>query len=204
MQSATRLTTVVIVSMLLPVVPFIIIGELPGERWLSQTDDKTLLFAAMGSGLLAVDILLPVPSSIVGTALGARLGFFSGFLWCWSGLMAGNLVGYTLGHLFPRRFVTKLPEAPSAAILFLSRPVPVLAEAATVAAGANRLGLRPLLLSCALGNAIYAAVLCANAALWLPGDWRGPGLVLPMLLPAVAWLLWRRTAKANRAPRQTV
>lgn len=195
MQRATRLTTVIIVSMLLPIVPFIMVGELPGERWLSQNDGNSLLFGATGGGLLALDILLPVPSSLVGTALGGRLGFLAGALWCWSGLMIGNLVGYALGHLFPRRFATELPEAPSEAVLFLSRPVPVLAEAATVTAGANRLALRAFMIPCALGNAVYAVVLCANAALWLPGDWRGPALALPMLLPVLAWYFWGRTAR---------
>lgn len=195
MHRATRLTTVLIVSMLLPILPFVFVGELPGERWLSQNDDNALIFAGTGSGLLALDILLPVPSSLVGTALGARLGFPSGALWCWFGLMAGNLTGYALGHLFPPRFATHLPRVPSELVLFLSRPVPVLAEAATLAAGANRLDLRAFALSCALGNAVYAAVLCANAALWLPGEWRGPALALPMLLPALAWLLWRRMSR---------
>lgn len=200
MQRATRLTIVLIVSMLLPILPFIVVGELPGERWLSQNDENALLFAITGSSLLAADIALPVPSSIVGTALGARLGFSRGFLWCWGGLMAGNLLGYAMGHLFPRRFITDLPRAPSEVVLFLSRPVPVLAEAATVVAGANRLDLRPFLAATALGNAVYAAVLCANASLWLPGDWRGPALALPMLLPALAWLLWRHVAERRGEP----
>lgn len=197
MQRAARLTTIIIVSMMIPLLPFIVIGELPGERWLSQNDHNALLFAATGSGLLAVDVLLPVPSSIVGTALGARLGFSMGVLWCWSGLMLGNLVGYALGQLLPHRFASELPEVPSEAVLFLSRPVPVLAEAATLVAGANRLGLRPFLSATAIGNAVYAAVLCASAALWLPGNWAGPALALPMLLPVAAWLLWRRVAQQH-------
>lgn len=198
MQKATRLAIIIIVSILLPVLPFLVVGELPGERWLSQTDENALLFAVTGSGLLAADILLPVPSSLIGTALGARLGLVNGAAWCWLGLMSGNIIGYLVGQLFPRRFASDLARKPTEAILFLSRPVPVFAEAAAIAAGANRLGWRVFLVPCLLGNALYSLVLCASAALWLPGSWRGPGLVLPMLLPVALWLLWQRSGWQTR------
>jgi len=188
----SNLATVIIVALLVPLVPFLVVGELPGERWLSQADDNALAFALTGSGLLALDIALPVPSSLVGTALGARLGFWAGLLCCWLGLMAGNVVGYVSGHLFPHRLATPLAAEPMDAILFLSRPVPVIAEAAVIAAGATRVPLVSFLVSCALGNGVYSLALCTNATLWLAGDLRGPILVLPMLLPVAAWFAWRR------------
>ena len=65
---------IIAAAVCIPLVPFFIIGEMPGERWLSATDDHAWLFALAGAGLLASDILLPIPSSIVGTMLGARWG----------------------------------------------------------------------------------------------------------------------------------
>ncbi len=70
---------------------------------MSATDDDALLFGLMGSGLLASDILLPIPSSIVGTLLGARLGFWAGLIAIWTGLMAGNILGYLLARFAPSR-----------------------------------------------------------------------------------------------------
>lgn len=192
MQKFLNLTTVIIVAILIPVVPFLLVGELPGERWLSRTDDNALLFAATGSGLLALDIALPIPSSLVGTALGARLGFWAGAACCWLGLMAGNLLGFAFGHLYPRRLATTVPNESMDLIVFLSRPVPIFAEAAAIAAGANRMSSLSFVVSCAMGNGIYAIALCANASLWLASDWKGPLLVFPMLLPVLAWLAWRR------------
>jgi len=197
MQKASRLAIIIIVSILLPVLPFIIVGELPGERWLSQSDDNALKFAVTGSSLLAADILLPVPSSIIGTALGARLGFVGGMTWCWIGLTLGNVIGYLVGQLFPKRFASELAQTPTQAIVFLSRPVPVIAEAVVIAAGANRLDWRAFLMPCMLGNAVYSCVLCANAAFWLPASWRGPGLVLPLLLPVAVWMLWHRGSRQS-------
>jgi uncharacterized membrane protein YdjX (TVP38/TMEM64 family) len=199
MHKTLRLTLVIILSMLIVLVPFFVVGELPGERWLSRADDNALLFAVTGCGLLVLDIALPVPSSLVVTAMGARLGFLAGFAWAWLGLMLGNSLGYGFGRLFPERFATRLPLAPTEAVLFLSRPVPVLAEVATMTAGATRLPMWPFVISCALGNAIFAASLCANAALLLPGNWNGPGLVLPMLLPAMAWVVWHGVRRWRRA-----
>lgn len=191
-QKTHSLVMIALVAILIPVVPFLIVGELPGERWLSRADDNALLFAASGGGLLALDIVLPIPSSLVGTALGSRLGFWAGSLSCWLGLMAGNLVGYWVGLLYPRRLAAPLPKAPMQALLFLSRPVPIFAEAAAFAAGANRMPATAFLVSCALGNGVYSIALCTNAILWSPGGLQGPLLIFPMILPVLAWLAWRR------------
>jgi hypothetical protein len=49
------------------------------------------------------------------------------------------------------------------------------------------------LLACGAGNLVYAAALALNGAELLSGSLIGPGLILPMLLPVAAWLLWRAT-----------
>jgi len=192
MRHYRRLLLVCLAALLVPILPFLVIGELPGERWLSAADEHALQFGLYGSGLLAADILLPVPSSIVGTLLGARLGFISGGLWTLAGLILGNLLGYGMGRLLPGGHPPELPQAPTLLVVFLSRPVPVLAEAVMLVAGAEHMRLLPVLLASISGNAIYALALAGNGAMLLPGSLLGPGLVLPMALPAIAWLLWRR------------
>jgi uncharacterized membrane protein YdjX (TVP38/TMEM64 family) len=192
-----RLATVVIAALLIPIVPFLVIGELPGERWLSAADQNALQFGITGAGLLASGILLPVPSSIIGTLLGARLGFMAGGLWTWAGLMLGNLIGYGVGRLLPGARQAELPQTPSLLVVFISRPVPILAEAVMFVAGAERLPLRHALVACTLGNAVYAAALAGNGALLLPDTLLGPGLLLPMALPIVAWLLWHWQSRSK-------
>jgi len=187
----------IVLALLIPIVPFLIIGELPGEKWLSASGDNALLFGLTGSGLLALDVLLPIPSSIVGTLLGARLGFLPGCLWTWGGLVLGNLVGYLAGRLLLSRLGRGLPETPTLLILFVSRPVPVLAEALTFAAGAGRMPPGHFLITCSIGNAIYALVLAGNGATLIPDAMLGLGLIIPMLLPVVAWTLWRLSTRKN-------
>lgn len=188
----------IIVALAIPIIPFAIIGELPGETWLSSKDDNALLFAVTGASLLTLDILLPLPSSIVGTLLAARLGLFAGFATILAGLFVGHLAGYALGRFGLRRFDAEFPTVPTLLIVFLSRPVPVLAEAVAIAAGAGSMPLAPCVAALLAGDAVYAAVLAANGASLLPDDLMGIGLVLPMLLPVVAWLVWRWVGRGHR------
>ncbi|MDX1500440.1 MAG: VTT domain-containing protein [Woeseiaceae bacterium] len=193
-----RQLIVIITALLIPVVPFVIIGELPGDRWLSAFDEHALLFALTGGGLLALDILLPVPSSILGTLLGARLGLWPGFFATWLGLCIGNAAGFGLARFASaglRDWLPPFPKTTTQVLVFLSRPVPVFAEAVALAAGATRMPPGHFLLAIASGNALYALVLAGNGAALLPGSIAGPGLVVPMLLPVVAWLAWRRLAR---------
>ncbi|MCG6965472.1 MAG: VTT domain-containing protein, partial [Chromatiaceae bacterium] len=194
-----KTAVLILVALLIPVVPFLIIGELPGERWLSSADENALTFGLSGAGLLASDVLLPIPSSIIGTMLGARLGLLPGWLWGFLGMTTGNLIGYAAGRLLLARFGTRLPRAPTLVAVFLTRPVPVLAEAMAFTAGAERVRVLPFLMVCAAGNAIYALVLALDGAALLHEDITGPGLVLPMVLPVVAWLLWR-WLRARQSP----
>ncbi len=200
MTVALRPIIVIILALLIPIVPFVLVGELPGERWLSAVDDNALLFALLGAGLLAADVVLPIPSSIMGTLLGARLGFLAGWFWAWAGMLAGNILGYVGGRLLLSHLQARLPETPTLLVLFLSRPTPVLAEAAAIAAGVGRVPWWRFVGVCAAGDAIYALALAGNGAALLPGALAGPGLVIPMAVPVVAWLLWRRLARGGAAP----
>ena len=191
MRPALRSLAIITAALCIPLVPFFIIGEIPGDRWLSAKDDAAGAFALAGAGLLALDVVLPIPSSIVGTMLGARLGFVGGFAAGFVGMMMGQVAAYAASRYVMRHRPQALPTAPTLAVLFLSRPVPVLAEAVAIAAGAARVSWPQFLLACGAGNMVYAGALALNGAALVPGDPVGAGLVLPMLLPAVAWLVWR-------------
>jgi uncharacterized membrane protein YdjX (TVP38/TMEM64 family) len=99
--------------------------------------------------LLALDVFLPVPSSIVSTASGALLGFWLGSAVVWGGMMVGCLVGYAIGARgaeAARRFIgddgvaraSRLMQRYGDLTIVLCRPVPVLAEASVVFAGLVR------------------------------------------------------------------
>lgn len=199
-RTGRRAALIIAAALCVPLVPYFIIGELPGERWLSANDDHAIHFALAGAGLLAADVLLPIPSSIVGTMLGARLGFGAGFAAAFAGMMVGQSAAYLVSRAVLReRNDGALPAAPTLAAVFLSRPVPVLAEAVALAAGAARVSWPQFLLACGSGNAIYAGALALNGSQLMPDAPLSIGLLLPMLLPVAAWLIWR---KISRTPHQ--
>jgi uncharacterized membrane protein YdjX (TVP38/TMEM64 family) len=196
-DSAKRLAWILFVAVLIPIVPFAVIGELPGETWLEAKSGDALLFGATGALLLCGDVLLPIPSSIIGGMLGMQLGFVAGLLWTFLGLTVGSVVAYLLGRLIPEKWSGELEQAPAVSAVFLSRPVPVFAEAMAFAAGATRMGFTAFLASCAMGNFIYAAVMAGSGSTLVPTAMVGPGLFLPMAVPVVTWWLWRRRVRAK-------
>jgi uncharacterized membrane protein YdjX (TVP38/TMEM64 family) len=202
-EGLTRGLLIIAAALCVPLVPFFIIGEIPGERWLSATDEHAWLFGLVGAGLLTIDVLLPIPSSIVGTMLGARLGLVAGFLATFTGLMTGQIAAYAFSRRLLRKESSDLPAAPTLMAIFLSRPVPVLAEAMALAAGASDLRWSQFLLACGAGNFIYALALALNGAELVPKALLGPGLLLPMVLPVAGWLIWRRRRKSTSSGEST-
>ncbi len=191
----SSLFKIILISLLIPVIPFLIIGELPGQKWLSSNDSNAFAFALSGTVLLASDIVLPIPSSIIGTMLGARLGAFPGFVWCWIGLEMGNIIGYFVGR-FADKFVSeKTDQSPTLLILAMSRPIPIISEAITFLAGATGTKFFPFLFISSFANAVYAAVLTSNAAYLFPENSTYTGLLIPILIPVASWAIWKYKIK---------
>src|SRR3954469_10338796 len=90
--------------------PFLLFGRQFDEfaEYITRSDTSRAVVAAAVFALLALDVFLPVPSSIVSTAAGVFLGFFGGTAVVWGGMMAGCLLGYATGSRganAARRFV---------------------------------------------------------------------------------------------------
>jgi len=118
-------------------------------EYVTRSDTSRWLVAGAVFSLLALDVFLPVPSSIVSTASGVLLGFAGGTAVVWIGMMGGCLLGYAVGSRgssAARRLVGEDGIARAAQLaqrygdltIVLCRPVPVLAEASVVFAGLVR------------------------------------------------------------------
>jgi len=159
------------------IVPFLCFGErIDGwtDSFLDSAAQHQVRTAAVLSGLLASDIVLPVPSSIVSTACGYFLGFWCGTLASWLGMSFSCVAGFALAAVLGReplrrwlgdRELAKL-EALYARhgdwVIMLTRPVPVLAEAAVLFAGLGHMRFRRFMILSLLSNlgisAAYAAI----------------------------------------------
>jgi uncharacterized membrane protein YdjX (TVP38/TMEM64 family) len=126
--------------------------------------------------LLALDVLLPVPSSIVSTAAGAALGFLPGLAVSTAGMTLGSILGYVCGRRWAlprtRRMVgerdleqvsARFQQGASWALAVM-RPVPVLAEASALFAGVARVPVAQYVTITTLANIGISALYCAAGA----------------------------------------
>lgn len=160
--------TFVLLILMVPLVPFAIFGELPGETWVEHPSAWYVF--GLGILVLAGDIFLPVPSSLIAVFLGARLGFGVGSLAILIGLSLGTAVGYYSGwyggYLLVARSATpsqlawlhNLESRLGYLSLALVRSIPILAEASVLAAGAARWSPRSVLSYLFVANGCLAVV----------------------------------------------
>ena len=161
-------------------------------------------FAGLITILLALDLLLPVPSSIASTTAGAALGFGVGTLTCWVGMSLGCMMGYWLGSeactpTVQRLVGTKELEKAKRlgnryGVLFLivSRAVPILAEVSVITAGLMRVPPKLFFIVTGFSNLGIAAVYAGIGAFAF--EWHSflMAFLGAILVPGSAILVARR------------
>jgi len=126
----------------------------------NRTQKRTL--AIVGVLLLGVDVLLPVPSSVVMITHGVLFGAVAGGLLSVVGGLISAAVGYAIGVRSKRlaqKFTGGADEARAKAFLekygytavVASRPIPVLAEAVAIISGTLNLHFGKVMLNALLG-----------------------------------------------------
>jgi uncharacterized membrane protein YdjX (TVP38/TMEM64 family) len=209
MRRATRLLVLLTLAALaVPLVPFLLFGTRLDRLvadWLDPRPAPAVL-ALLEVGVLAADILLPVPSSMVATLGGAELGIALGTLCAFLGMTAGSLAGWWLGSTAGARALARIDAADREALerrqqrlgpvlVVLTRPLPLVAEAAALVAGGTGMTLRDFLPAAASGNLAIALVWSAAGALGRSADSLPLALVWSLVIPvALAWLAVRRQA----------
>jgi uncharacterized membrane protein YdjX (TVP38/TMEM64 family) len=157
------------------IIPFLIFEKQFEQlgTWLAEGHASGWASAATIGALLALDVFLPVPSSIVSTGAGVLLGFWRGALVIWVGMTIGCVIGYAFGVKAAgaaRKLVGADGLASAATVmdrygpwaLVICRPIPVLAESSVVFAGLVRTPVGPFMSLTTLSNlgiaVAYAAV----------------------------------------------
>lgn len=194
------------VAVAVPLVPFLAFGTRLDHlvaRWLDPLPTPPVL-AAIEVGVLAADLLLPVPSSMVATLGGAHLGVGIGTACGWLGMTAGAMLGWWLGHTAAaaslarltteeRETVSRQRRRYGSLAVVLTRPLPLLAEAAAIMAGAAGMGWREFLLAAGSGNLAIALVWSFAGAVGRHADSLQWVLVASLAVPvAITWVVMRR------------
>lgn len=213
MRRTTRLLVALTVAAIaVPLVPFVLVGARLDQivaHWLDPRPAPVVL-AALEVGVLAADLLLPVPSSLVATLGGAELGVVAGTACAWLGMTLGSIAGWWLGRTAGQRALAGLEvderddletrqRRLGPLLVVLTRPVPLLAEAATLLAGAAGMRFRHFLAAAALGNLAIALAWSIAGRLGQESDSLQWVLVTSLAVPvAAAWLLTRPVRPARR------
>jgi len=190
-----------ILAVAVPLVPFLLVGarlDHAVASWLDPPPPAAIL-AAAEVAILAVDIVLPVPSSVMATLGGARLGIVTGTLVAWLGMTLGSLAGWGLGRLAGSRVVSRLDaEARQGLaecrhrlgplVIVLTRPLPLLAEAAAILAGGSGMTARSFALAAAGGNLAIAFAWSLVGRLGARADALQWVVIWSLVLPvAIVW-----------------
>lgn len=156
--------------------------------------------AALGVGLLLVDVFIPVPSSIVMTSQGALFGFVGGTVLGMVGSVGATLVGFAVGRRGSRlihRYVGIDDRGKSRSILrrlgplaiIVTRPLPILAETTAIVAGSTAMTWRQAITGALIGCLPAAALYSAAGA--FASDVGTGLLVFPLVLmfAALSWMI---------------
>jgi uncharacterized membrane protein YdjX (TVP38/TMEM64 family) len=205
MQTLLRPLALVSVVLLVPIVPFVVFGaqlETWFHTWSEQQASRRVV-AAVVVGLLATDIVLPVPSSMVSTFGGGQLGVLGGTLASWVGMTAAAVMGFALArwcgpavtHWLSRpedvRRLQRASDRYGPVFLVLARGVPVFAEASVLLLGLHRLAWRRFLPAVAASNLGIALAYSAFGTVAARHEWLPLALGISIALP----LLWTTLAR---------
>ena len=186
------------------IVPFVLFGAQLELLLLSSlalvSEHPTFAYTTIVA-VLALDVLLPVPASVVSVSAGAIFGFWHGVLVIWLGMSLGCLLGYVMGGGAGapalRRIVgqgdldraRRMMNSHGAMVLVLARAIPVLAEATVLIAGAARMRFATFALLSGAANLAAALSYAAVGALALSTGSFFLFFFGLAALPALSWLV---------------
>jgi len=203
-----RLLLLIVGVLLIPVVPFLLMGAW-FEPWIEKILSGSSLNAnpvtafCCAAGVLAIDILLPIPSTAVCTFAGKELGALPGTIACWIGLNLSAGIGYWLGNAYGRplalRFsdqstlqrLERLDDRSSVVCILLCRSLPIVAEASVLMMGIKRLPQSLFWPAVLLSNLGIAAALCWLGSWSAKANWFPLALGISVAIPLLFILFWK-------------
>ncbi|HUQ89651.1 MAG TPA: VTT domain-containing protein [Vicinamibacterales bacterium] len=159
-------------------------------------------------GLLAADIFIPVPSSIVMILSGAAFGVVWGSLLAFVGSIGGEWLGFelarTYGTSLSTRFIGDAAERQrlndalmthGAAAIVVTRALPVVMETMSIVAGLSPMRRSTFLIASTIGTAPIVVVYAYAGAKSRETGSLVPAIVILMAVAATGWIWYRAIRK---------
>jgi uncharacterized membrane protein YdjX (TVP38/TMEM64 family) len=161
--------------------------------------------AAAVIGLLAADVFIPVPSSVVMILSGAAFGVWWGSLVAFIGSIGGEWLGFEIarryGSAWASRFIGDAREVEhmnallarhGAAAVAVTRPLPVVMETMSLVAGLSTMKRRTFLVASAIGTAPIVVVYAYAGAMSREAGSLVPAIVILIAVAGAGWIWYRR------------
>ena len=198
----------IVCVLMIPLVPFLLLGHWLEPLIETQFSDVSTAENRWWTGLvivsgLTVDILLPIPSSVLLVFAGRVFGGLGGTIAGWLGLNLSAAVGFWLSRRFGQPIVERFSSRADVDdyelwdakagwwSLVACRPLPILAEASVIFAGLSGMSARRFWPPIIFANAIIALLYGMLGDYAARQQWFVTAVVVSMVLPALFVVSWR-------------
>jgi uncharacterized membrane protein YdjX (TVP38/TMEM64 family) len=177
------------------------------ERWIVHAGGGS---AATIIALLAADLFLPIPSSLIMVLSGAAFGVVWGALLSLIGSVGGEWLGFELVRHFGRRASAKIVgndeidrlsrvfARHGAAAVAVTRALPVVMETMSVVAGLSTMTRRVFLVASLLGTAPIVFVYAYAGAVSRQTGSLVPAIVMLVAVAALGWVVYKAKMETEK------
>ena len=204
-----------VVLLLLPAIALPFVGE-HFDFYIRQMQDSSwandpVVVSTSIILILASDLLLPIPSSMVNTWAGGTLGVFLGSIVCWIGMSIGAWIGYLAGwycgNAAVKRFTSDAEQEQTNRLILRSgiwallglRALPVLAEASVLIVGSYRMPSRKFWMVVAPANLVIAITYSVLGYFSRENEWFVIAIYLSIAIPVITLIVLRARWIKNQA-----
>ena len=170
------------------------------QAWLAHRSSGT---ATLIVGLLAADLFLPIPSSLVMVLSGAAFGVGWGAALSLVGSVGGEWLGFELVRRYGRRAsarivgddeidrLSRVFKQHGAAAIAVTRALPVVMETMSVVAGLSTMKRSTFLIASLIGTAPIVVVYAYAGAVSRQTNSLVPAVVMLIAVAGFGWILYR-------------
>lgn len=217
-QVLFRHVLLISIAVATPVIPFLLFGE-QMEQWAREWVESEHGYWVTVGGvilLLAGDIFLPTPSSLITTMAGWQLGTIQGTVVSWVGMTLGAAIGFGLARRFGRPLarwlsderdlerMQRLNNRTGPMLLLLTRAVPVLAEASVVLVGVNQLTWRKFLPPVIVANFVISLAYAGFGEIADANEWFPLAVIAAILIPIATSIGFQRFLARSDSAEESV
>jgi uncharacterized membrane protein YdjX (TVP38/TMEM64 family) len=170
------------------------------ESWMGRAGTGS---AVVMISLLAADLFLPIPSSLIMVLSGAAFGVLWGSVFSLVGSIGGEWLGFELVRRYGRRASSKMVgddeldrlsrvfARHGTAVVVVTRALPVVMETMSVVAGLSNMKRSTFLIASLLGTAPIVVVYAYAGAISRQTGSLVPALIMLIAVAGLGWIVYR-------------